>query len=321
MARKVMFSMDVTNNALLQANPREFYTKALLGRRSNSHMRNLLSIKEKTKIGNLEFGDILNEADCDFVVNGSTLDAKEMEPCKIALNVEVCQFEIEQSFLADWMKSGSNHADFMPADFASHYYEELERTVNDQLEVLTWQGDTDLDPDDLPEGKKYLALCDGLEKKLCGADIPTAQNIAGTAITPVNVIAQMTLVYNQIPVRVAANKDRVKWFISRNVYEAFMLAVASASAEVFVNRVPDSNFLGYELVVADGMSDNAMVLSREDNFIFLTDLISDPTDFITIDMKQTTGDRKIRTISDFKFGVDYLNDDEFVVYGLGCSAS
>lgn len=320
MARELMFSMDVTSNALLQANPREFYTKALLANRSNSHMRNLLSIKEKTKIGNLEFGDILGEADCDFVANGSTLDAKTMEPCKISLNVEVCQFEIEQSFLADAMKSGSNHADFMPADFASHYYEELSRTVNDQLEVLTWQGDTSLDPDDLPAGQKFLSLCDGLEKILCGASIPVAQNIAGTAITAANVIAQMTLVYAQIPTRVAANKDKVKWFVSRNVFEAFMLAVAVQSAEVYVNRVPSANFLGYELIVADGMSDDAMVLSREDNFIFLTDLLSDPTDFITIDMKNTTGDRKIRTISDFKFGVDYLNDDEFVVYGLGCAS-
>jgi hypothetical protein len=59
-----------------------------------------------------------------------------------------------------------------------------------------------------------------------------------------------------------------------------------------------------------------MVLSLKDNFIFMTDLLSDENAVSTIDMKQTTGDRKFRTISDFKFGVDYLNDAEFVVYGI-----
>ena len=33
-------------------------------------------------------------------------------------------------------------------------------------------------------------------------------------------------------------------------------------------------------------------------------------------MKETTGDRKIRVISDFKVGFNFLNDDEWVTYGI-----
>jgi hypothetical protein len=309
MSRKVHFAMDVTTNALLQVNPKEFYTRALLANRSSAMFRQLLGIKEATKIAALDFGTLLTEADCDFVANDSTLSAKTMNICKIALNTEVCQFEIEQSFLADWMNAGSN-GDFMPAAFATHFYDQLGRTVSDQLEYLTWQGDT--------EGATgtYLDLCDGLEKQLSGADIPVAQKIAGTTITPSNVVAQMTLVYNQIPRALKNRKSEIKWFVAPNVADAYRLAVATQSAEMYTTKEAPLNFLGYELTVGDGMTDSTMTFSLQSNYIFLADLVSDPSDITTINMKETTGDRKIRVISDFKVGFNYLNDDEWVTYKI-----
>jgi hypothetical protein len=309
MSRKVHFAMDVTNNALLQVNPKEFYTKALLSNRSSAQFRQLLGIKESTKIASLDFGTLLTEADCDFVANDSTLSAKTMDVCKIALNTEVCQFEIEQSFLADWMNKGSN-GDFMPADFATHFYDQLGRTVADQLEYLTWQGDTEGDTE------TYLELCDGLEKQLSGADIPVAQKIAGTNITASNVIAQLTLVYNQIPKALRNRKSEVKWFIASNVADAYRLAVATQSAEAYTTKDAPLTFLGYELTIGEGMTDSTMTLSLQSNYIFLADLVSDPSDITTINMKETTGDRKIRVISDFKVGFNYLNDAEWVTYKI-----
>ena len=307
MSRKVHFAMDVTNNALLQVNPKEFYTKALLSNRSSAQFRQLLGIKESTKIASLDFGTLLTEADCDFVANDSTLSAKTMDVCKIALNTEVCQFEIEQSFLADWMNKGSN-GDFMPADFATHFYDQLGRTVADQLEYLTWQGDVD------GETGTYLDLCNGLEKQLSGASIPTAQKIEGTNITASNVIAQMTLVYNQIPKALRNRKSEVKWFVASNVADAYRLAVATQSAEAYTTKDAPLTFLGYELTIGEGMTDSTMTLSLQSNYIFLADLVSDPSDITTINMKETTGDRKIRVISDFKVGFNYLNDAEWVTY-------
>jgi hypothetical protein len=309
MSRKVHFAMDVTNNALLQVNPKEFYTKALLSNRSSAQFRQLLGIKESTKIASLDFGTLLTEADCDFVANDSTLSAKTMDVCKIALNTEVCQFEIEQSFLADWMNKGSN-GDFMPADFATHFYDQLGRTVADQLEYLTWQGYTGGGTD------TYLDLCDGLERQLAGADIPTAQKIAGTNITSTNVIAQMTLVYNQIPKALRNRKSEVKWFVASNVADAYRLAVATQSAEAYTTKDAPLTFLGYELTIGEGMTDSTMTLSLQSNYIFLADLVSDPSDITTINMKETTGDRKIRVISDFKVGFNYLNDAEWVTYKI-----
>ena len=308
--RKFLFDITVENPALLQANPTEFYKSALLNTRSTTYFRTLVGIKEKTKISNLDFADPIQEAGCTFSATGSTLDAKEMEPCKLAIGTEVCQYTLEQSFVADWMKSGSSGNEWQAANFMSYYYTRLAETVSDRLEVITWQGDSSGDTD------TSLDLCDGLEKKLAFADIPAGQRITGTTVTSSTVIAEMTKVYNAIPKALKNRKADIIFFVSSDIADAYKLAVAVQSAEVYTNKDAELTFIGYKIVVAEGMSDNTMVLSLKDNFIFMTDLLSDENAVSTIDMKQTTGDRKFRTISDFKFGVDYLNDDEFVVYGI-----
>jgi hypothetical protein len=317
--RKLHFSMDVTTPALLQANPREFYKKALLTDSTRTAFRQILNIKEKTKIADLSFGTLLHEAGCDFVGGTSTLDAKEMEPCKIQIGTDVCMYELEDSFLADWMQAGSN-GEWMPAEFASHFYEVLGENVAERLEILTFQGDTDYTPDGEDDPLAYLALCDGLEKKLCSAEIPVAQNIVGEAITASNVVAELTKIYNQIPKALRKNKADVLWLVSTEIADVYRLAVATQSAEVYTAQMPQLNFLGYTLTEAQGLSEGVMIASKATNYIFLADLVSDPEDLNIIDLSKTTGDKRIRVRSDFKFGVDYLNDAEWVVYGLGCAS-
>jgi hypothetical protein len=309
--RKLNFSMNVSSDALLQANPKEFYTAALLEQRSTSFMRQVLNVKEKTKIGGLSFGQLLFEAGCDFVGSDSDLGAKLMEPCKIQIGTEICLYELESSFLADWMKPGSNVPDFMPTEFAPFFYGELSRYVSHKLELLTWQGNDTLNP-----LLNFLGVCNGLNRVLGFAPIPVAQRITGVAITAANVISQLTLMYNQIPSELIVQKEEVLWFVSPNVADAYRLAVASQSAEVYTAQEPALNFLGYTLTVGQGMSDNTSTLSLKNNYVFLTDLVSDPSSLNIINMLQTTGDAKIRVRGDFKFGVDFLNESEWVTYGI-----
>jgi hypothetical protein len=318
MARELKFAMTVDSAALLQVNPKEFYTQALLANRSSAEFRQVLNIKEKTKIGSLSFGTLMFPAECDYQGGNSTLGAKEMDVCKAQIGTEVCMYEMETSFLADWMNSGSN-GDWMPANFASFFFEQLGRTVSDKLEVLTWQGDTSVTFDEA-DPATFIGICDGLEKQLCGATIPTAQNITGTTVTSSNVIAELTKVYNQIPQAVRQNKADVKWFVSQNIADAYLLAVAVQSAEQYTNKEPELKFLGFTLSIGTGMSDNVQTVSLGTNYIFLADMVSDPEDLNVIDMSKTNGDKKWRVRSDFKVGFNYLNDSEWVVYGLDCAS-
>jgi len=68
------------------------------------------------------------------------------------------------------------------------------------------------------------------------------------------------------------------------------------------------------------MSDNTQTLSLQSNYVFLADMVSDPSDLIVIDLSKTTGDKKWRVRSDFKVGFNYLNDAEWVTYGLDCAS-
>ena len=240
-----------------------------------------------------------------------------MEPCKLQIGTDVCMYELEQSFLADWMQAGSN-GEWMPAEFASHFYEVLGENVGERLEILTFQGDTDYTPDGEDDPMAYLALCDGLEKKLCESE--DAEHIVGTTITVGNVVAELTKVYNKIPKAIRKRKSEVLWLVSTEIADLYRLAVATQSAEVYTAQLPALNFLGYTLTEAQGMSEGVMLLSLANNYIFLADLVSDPEDLNIIDLSKTTGDKRIRVRADFKFGVDYLNDAEWVTYGLPCAS-
>jgi hypothetical protein len=313
MAKKYLFELDVDISAAHVVNPQEFYAKALLGDRTTKYFRQFVNVNSKTKIGSLEFDDVIAEADCDFAATDADLSAKSMEPCKLAIGVELCQYDLQNSFVAEYMGK-SNTIDFantsgLTPEFMAHYYERLGAKLNDNLEKLTFQGSTGAFG---TTASGYLAFCDGLQVKLA-ADSSVVDVTATASVTVNNVIAEMAKVYAAIPAVIAGDDDLI-WLVSNNVYQAYMQAVASASAEVYVNRVPSSNYIDIELVRAKGMSNNRMILTKRSNLIFLTDLISPASELITINMKNTTGDRKIRTISDFTFGVDYVNPTEIVYY-------
>lgn len=314
MAKKYMFDLDVDISAAHVVNPQEFYAKALLAERSTSYFRQFVNVNSKVKIGGLEFNDIIQEADCDFVATGSNLDAKLMEPCKLGIGVELCQWELQNSFVAEYMGK-SNTIDFsntsgLTPEFMAHYYERLGAKLNDNLERLTFQGSTGAYG---VTASGYLAKCDGLQVKMAAdADIIDIA-ATGSAITSANVIAEMNKVYAAIIGELAGDTDLI-WLVSNDIYQAFMQAVAVASAELYVNKVPFSNFIDVELVRAKGLGAKKMILTKRSNLIFLTDLVSPASELITINMKETTGDRKIRTISDFTFGVDYVNPTEIIYY-------
>lgn len=306
--KKYEFDIAVAADALYTPNAREFYTKAFIETSSLTAFRKLMNIKEKTKIGNLTFTDPVQAANCEFVATDSDLNAKEMEPCKLSIMTEMCQFDLESSFISESMAAGSN-GPFVPADFASHYYDQLGLQTGESLEYLVWQGDT-------TSGSGSLALCDGMFKKFYDdGTIPAAQDIAGISITASNVVAEMTKVYQAIPSALKRKKNQLIWFVSSNVADAYALAVAQASAEQYTTKSEDLRFVGIQLVVGEGMFDDTMCLSINTNYIFLTDLMNDWSTINTIDLKQTTGAAKVRTRSDFKFGVDFLNPEEWVVYG------
>lgn len=306
-------SMDVAVSALLTVNPQEFYTKALLEQRSTSYFRQVLNVKQKTKIGNLGFEDPIQEFDCSFSATNANLSAKEFEPCKLKVNVEVCLDSIESSFIAQWLQSGSDAA-MLPNEFQSFFFQELSRAVSNSLEQITFKGDTSLSSEDVGS----LAYCDGLEKKLGEADIPAGQRIAlvSGGLTVENIVEEMQKMYDKIPATYKNRDQDILWMIPTPWAALYKQRIAKTSIEMYFTKNTELTFLGIPLVVAEGMSADKSFITRKDNVLFIADLISDQENIEVIDMRKTLGEPNLRVVSWFKFGVGILNDEEFVVYNI-----
>lgn len=306
-------SMDVALDAANQVNPQEFYSKALLENRSSSNFRQVLNMKEKTRIGNVGFEDPVLPFGCAWSGTNSELSAKEMETEKLMIQTEICLSDLESSFVAQWMQPGTEGVS-LPEQFRQHFFEELARAVSNSLEYMTWRGDKTLNP----AAFGSLAAIDGLEKQLTLAAIPTAQRIAAIVgnIDKTNVIAEMTKIYNEIPATFDDKAEEILWMIPSGWAKAYRQAIAEASNEAYYTKNVPLDFLGIPLVVGKGMTAKVSTLSRKVNYIMLADLLSDQENLKVIDMSSTYGIYTMRVTSTFKYGVNYLNDEEWVTYGI-----
>lgn len=304
-------SMEVALEAVNEVNPQEFYMKAMLENRSSSLFRQVLNLKEKTKIGNVGFEDPVLPFGCTWEGTNSNLGAKEMETEKLMIQTEICLSDIESSFIAQWMTPGTEGVD-LPSQFRQHFFEELARAVSNSLEYMTWRGDKSLDP--VTYGS--LSCIDGLEKQLTLAAIPTGQRLSGTAPTASTIIATLNSMYNKIPETYDDKSEEILWFIPSGWAKLYKQAVAAASAEAYYTKNVPLDFLGIKLEVAKGMSANKSTISRKVNYIMLADLLSDQQNLKVIDQSNTTAVYTMRVTSTFKYGVNYLNDEEWVTFGI-----
>jgi hypothetical protein len=158
MSKKLRFDLDIDATALLQANSEAFYSRAYLNEETVDNYRTLPGIKYKTKISNIVFGQVLQAENCAFVASNDDLASVEIDVCSLSAMAEICQFDLEQSFVSLQMAKGSN-GDFTVASFMDYYWNEMALTIAENVEKLRWSGDTG-------SGDASLALCDGIKKSL-----------------------------------------------------------------------------------------------------------------------------------------------------------
>src|SRR5512137_1812407 len=101
MSKKLRFDLDVDASALLAANPEAFYSKAYLGEENLAENYRLLpGIKSKTKLATVLFGNVLQASSCPFESPVDDLSAVELDVTALSAMAQICQFDLEQSFVA-----------------------------------------------------------------------------------------------------------------------------------------------------------------------------------------------------------------------------
>ena len=217
---------------------------------------------------------------------------------------QICQFDLEQSFLSLQMAAGSNGS-FEVASFMSYYWETMSMQIGEDVELLRWQGDTlSVDP--------LLSLCDGYLKRLL-ADAAVV-DVANVAITSGNVIAQLTLILNAAPASIKRKKADLRFYVSSNIATAYELAAAQGNTQTYVTTPLALTFLGIKMVVAEGLPNDTAVLTLKNNLIYAFDSESDAKALRAVNLNDTVAEPYLRTRANLKVGFWYTNPTEIVLY-------
>jgi hypothetical protein len=307
MNRNLKFNLDIETNALLAANPEEFYSKAYLSSPDiPNNFRTLPGVKSKTKLANVVFGQVLQAYNCAFSPSTDQLDAIDIDVCSLSAMAELCQFDLEQSFLALQMTKGSN-GDFTVASFMAYYWNEMAMTIGQDIELLRWQGDTaSADP--------LLALCDGYLVKMCAdADIV---GLYTAAVTTSNVLTIMESMLNAAPAAIVRRKADLRFYVSTNVANAYELKAATGNTQTYVTLPLGLTFLGINVVTCEGMPDNTLVLTLKNNLIYAFDAEGDSKALKAINLSDSVAEPVLRTRANMKAGFFYTNPAEIVVHNI-----
>ena len=305
MSKKLRFDLDVDSTALLAANPEAFYSKAYLSEENLADNYRLLpGIKSKTKIATVLFGQVLAASTCSFESPTDDLSAVELDVTALSAMAQICQFDLEQSFVALQMAKGSN-GDFTVASFMDFYWNEMAKVIGQNIELLRWQGDTtSLTPS--------LALADGYIKGLL-ADA-TVVDVANTTVTASNVLAELAKIFAAAPSAIIRKKADLRLYVSTNVANAYELAAATGNTMTYVTTPLALTYLGVQVVVCEGMPNDTAVLTLKDNLLYCFDAEGDDKALKAINLSDTVAEPYIRTRANMKVGFHHVNGAEIVLY-------
>jgi hypothetical protein len=305
MTRNLKFDLDIETNALLAANPEEFYSKAYLSSPDiPNNFRTLPGVKSKTKLANVVFGQVLQAYNCAFSPSTDVLDAIDIDVCSLSAMAELCQFDLEQSFLALQMTKGSN-GDFTVPSFMSYYWNEMAMVIGQDIELLRWQGNT-------ASEDELLSLCTGyLFPMFYDAAIT---GLYDGVVTTSNVLTVMESVLNAAPNSIVRRKADLRFYVSTNVANAYELKAAQGNTQTFVTLPLGLTFLGINVVACEGMPDNTILLTLKNNLIYAFDAEGDSKALKAINLSDSVAEPVLRTRANMKVGFHYTNPSEIVLY-------
>jgi|TARA_S200002703_G_scaffold158664_1_gene169630 hypothetical protein len=278
------------------------------------------NVKFKETIKKVSTDDIVKDASCDFTATSTiTLTERVLQPEFQQVNLQLCK----KDFISDWeaVQMGySAHHDLPPA-FSDFLIAHVAAKVAQRTENSIWAGDT-----------STSGQFNGLTTQIAlDADLPAAQEVAGTTVTAANVITELGSIVDAIPSTLYGNED-LNVYVSQNIARAYVRALggfgASGLGAAGTNNEGTQwwnngslSFDGVKLFVANGLADNTAVAAEKSNLYFGTGLLADHNEVKVLDMSDLDGSDNIRVVMRFTAGVQYGIVDDIVTYGITNSAN
>ncbi|MBN2262527.1 MAG: hypothetical protein JW735_06435 [Prolixibacteraceae bacterium] len=283
----------------------QFIALAILGGKmiDKNLITRFLNIKKAMFLPVVRLNGVIKPYTSDFVAAGSIdISDRQLDPKAASVHLEFLIDTLEQMFMSEGMTAGMQNSN-MDTDFESFVTKYIAREINNQIDNFIWNADK--------TKTGAIALVDGLLKRIA-ADAQSVK-IPSVALTKSNVLDEIAKVYVAMPENTSEQPD-MKFYTSVKTMKLYKQAVADKgliTAPLADHPMYDSNI---EIVSIPGFPANTIVCAPVSNLFYGTDLESDTQSYELIDMRHTTGDRKLRLRMDFKLDVNYAFGDSCVVY-------
>jgi hypothetical protein len=277
------------------------------------------NIKFKEVVQKFADGNVFSDATCDFTDVGEiNLTERVLEPKELQLNRIICK----KDFRSTWesIEMGSSIYDNLPPTFADYLVAHYAAKAAEANEKNIWVGDA-----------TNTGEFDGFSTLLAAdADLPAANEIAGTTVGKDNVIDELYKVFAAIPDTLYGKED-LRIYVSPNIYRAYQVALGGFAANGLgangVNGLgPNQDlqplfYAGVQIVMVNGLAANTAIAAQISNLFFGTCLVSDMTEVKVIDTSETLGDQNVRVIMRMTGGVQYGIVEEIITYGIPNAAN
>jgi hypothetical protein len=277
------------------------------------------NVKFKETMRTLSTNGLVKDAACDFSdASDVTIADRVLTPKELQVNLQLCKKDFHNQWEAEQMGYGA--FDELPASFSDYLIGYVADKVAQKTEQMIW------------EGTGSTNEFSGLTTQIAlDADLPAAQEIAGTSVSASNVIAQLGLIVDAIPSSVYGKED-LYIYVSQNIARAYVRALGGfGSSGLGANGVNNAGttwynggdlaFDGVKLFVCSGLADNTAMAAQKSNLFFGTGLLSDHNEVKVLDMADLDGSQNVRFVMRFTAGVQYGFASDIVTYGIVNSAN
>jgi hypothetical protein len=272
------------------------------------------NVKFKETMRTLSTNGLVKDAACDFSdASDVTIADRVLTPKELQVNLALCKKDFHDQWEAEQMGYGA--FDELPASFTDYLIGYVADKVAQKTEQMIWEGTGSTDE------------FSGLTTQIAlDADLPAAQEIAGTSVDASNVIAQLGLIVDAIPSSVYGKED-LYIYVSQNIARAYVRALGGfGSSGLGANGVNNAGttwynggdlaFDGVKLFVCSGLADNTAMAAQKSNLFFGTGLLSDHNEVKVLDMADLDGSQNVRFVMRFTAGVQYGFASDIVTYGI-----
>ena len=278
------------------------------------------NVKFKEVIKKLSTDAIVKDATCDFDATSTiTMTERVLQPEFQQVNLQLCK----KDFISDWeaISMGYSAHHDLPPSFSDYLISYVAAKVADRTERSLWAGDTANNGQF--NGITSIVAAD--------ADLPAAQEIAGTTVTSSNVIAELGSIVDAIPSTLYGEED-MYIYVSQNIARAYVRALggfgASGLGAAGTNAQGTQwwnngslSFDGVKLFVANGLGDNDAIATTKSNLFFGTGLLADHNEVKVLDMSDLDGSDNVRVVMRFTAGAQVGVIEDVVTYGIANSAN